>query len=228
MKNARIKKSLLFTCLFLGIQFVPFSVNNDSLESVLAASQSILPQPLFDVRKNYQDPAKGLMYPRGLPFYIESYLGQSSTDIKPDLSYKQSKEKIKSYSAILHWDLDEIRPLSYHLLSGNRVIAYLLLEAVGASEKELSRNLLETAFSQNPSYLQGRFQLLPQMELTVYEKRHEGYIERYIFGKNNFLEIPAQENLAEMFYPENLEGSFDSAIVKAIQEWINTQATYRK
>jgi len=75
------------------------------------------------------------------------------------------------------------------------------------------------ALQLNTNYLSGRYTIPQRTQIKTYEIEHSGYIQRYItfiYYKNN---IKKETLFAEIFYPKELDGEFDSKIIDAINNY---------
>lgn len=71
----------------------------------------------------------------------------------------------------------------------------------------------------NPNYLLGKYTIPENTQLKVYEKEHSGYIERYITFVMFVNGVKEEYLFAELFYPKEIDGEFDSKIIDAINTY---------
>lgn len=101
-----------------------------------------------------------------------------------------------------------------------KIIGYYLLSPMNIDFPEGDKIYVQIkSLPENSTYLSGKYTLPPNTEIKTYEKEHSGYIERYVTfvtftsgKKDEFL-------FAEMFYPKELDGEFDSKIINAIETY---------
>ncbi|MFN8577006.1 MAG: hypothetical protein U0354_09135 [Candidatus Sericytochromatia bacterium] len=100
------------------------------------------------------------------------------------------------------------------------IIGYYVLApvSIGKPDSDLTYTKMK-ALSLNTNYLSGRYTIPPRTQIKTYEVEHSGYIERYITFVEYVKEVKEEYLFAEIFYPKEIDGEFDSKIIDAINTY---------
>lgn len=159
-------------------------------------------------------------YNQGTSF--ESGLNKKLNQLKELYEYQSFLEKkVNSYSK--NYDVFVVTPLNdrtifnvvtrgLYILNNNNCLGYVLLRPEHISNEEPFLNKL-SLLNNVDVYFSNRIRDYEYIKLNVYEKNHDGYIERVFIGDvdhNKYI-------LGETFYPEELDNEFKPEILKSLR-----------